>query len=125
MQIGCGIAPFPLGDHDVASDPLRTWWRREWEFARGDVVRPFAEQFERLLRAQAGDVTRHERRCAAGLQPFRPGVRRVFERTKPLTDGPGARSAQGVTGLAGTALHDVQPLALALDVLHREFVFPG
>ena len=125
VQIGRGITPFPLGDHDIARNSGRTFGRSERKFTGCNAVGPLAEQFERLFHAQVSNVSQHECRCTAGFQPCRPCICRRSERPKTLADRPCAGRAQSVTGLASPTLYGVQPLTLALDLIDRECVFRG
>ena len=90
----------------------------ERQLAGGDAVRPVAEQVERPLRVEPADVARHEHLRAARHAGAAPRLRpRSRTRRAPCGIVARSRRAERVARLAGAALDDVQPLALALDLL--------
>jgi len=82
------------------------------------TAREFSSTRER--RVEPGDIARHETLRLPGLEATRPGLRGIRELAERLRDRPCSGGAERVAGLARAALHDVQPFALALDLLQWE-----
>src|SRR5262249_37435001 len=117
MKISRRIAPLPLSYNDIARNALRTLRFGKGQFAGGDAIRPVSEQLERSLGIKPGNIARHEHRSAAGLQALRPCSGGILECAEPFAERPGSGRAHRMTRLACATLHDIEPLALALDPL--------
>ncbi len=134
VQIGFGIGPIPLRDHDVALDALGTRRGRRGNFALRDARGPIAELGGGAFCAQLREAAFHGAAGLSGLHAARPGLGRGIEFGEHRRNGAGIFVAELVAGFAAVGLDEMEPLALGLDVCRnavpggpraREFVLLG
>ena len=113
MEIRLWIRPVPLGDDDIAFHTLWSWGRYLRIFARGDAIRPVAEQGKDSGFAKCAEAGAHSRAGLSGLNAPIPRRFGVGELAKCCWNFTGALVSNLMTGFARIRFQSANPLSLA------------